>query len=227
MLGLADAEVISGSWLQWVHLDGADEPSWETGCARWHWMVEPEVRRGILVFDLPASRQPSSWAMIRHKETYAQPAILLRGERGRARDLSGCHELSHILIALLGLKIEGNEEAWCNRFAVATLAPAHVVRRAWAREGANLGRIQRHMPRLFATAATLRLGELDLTPVAVFERGVIRYAAGGELPAKESRRLAKCALRAPDGRASGDGMRAYRLPDGLDRVGVLRSTETA
>jgi len=222
MHSLDDAEVASQSFLRWTSLDGHDSPPWEIGCARWTWQDEPEIRRGVLVFDLPVSSVGTKWSWVRIGSPYMQPAIAFRGgETGRARDLNGCHELSHIVREILGIRVGCCEERWCNRFAVATLAPEHVVRRAWACEGANLGRIQRHMPRLFATAATLRIGELGLAPVVVFDLGRRRYAEGGALPARESERLYRLALASNDGRAVGDGMRAYRLPDGADRVAII------
>ena len=120
---LADAEVASQSFLRWTSLDGHDSPPWEIGCARWTWQDDPEIRRGVLVFDLPVSSVGTKWSWVKIGSPYLQPAIAFRGgETGRARDLNGCHELSHIVREILGIRIACCEERWCNRFAVATLA---------------------------------------------------------------------------------------------------------
>jgi len=218
-----DAEAFSGGVLRCAGLDGHDRPDWEEAAEAWVWQREPE-RRGILVYDLPASPLPSGWTWVRIGAEPRKPAIMIRGLTGRERDHNGGHELGHIVLAVLDLRLapDVHEERWCNRFASSLLAPADVVRRAWRRARANGERVGQHVKALRPTALALRLGEVGVASVLVTQRERVIYTAGpGLIPANDVRPLVRLALRA--GRADGDGLRAYRLSDGVDRVAVLRA----
>ena len=126
------------------------------------------------------------------------------------------------MIATLALDLAPgvHEERWSNRFSAAWHAPAELVRRAWVRSrasGERVGSIIRTLP---PTSLALRLGEVGCASVAVLRRERVLYMAGPlVLPANDIAPLARIALRV--GRAEGDGLRAFRLADGADRVAVM------
>jgi hypothetical protein len=218
-----DAECFSDALLRCASIDGHNAPSWEIAAARWRWQAEPE-RVGVLVYDLPASAQPSGWDWVRWGAMSCRmPAIMLRGlRRGRARDFAGGHELGHIVRCLLDVHLadDVHAERWCNRFAASLLAPAATVRSAWRRARASGERVGRFISALNPTALALRLGETGCASVSILQRSKLLYAVGPMLlPANDIAPLVRLALR--DGRADGGGMRAYRLSDGAERVAVM------
>ncbi len=225
MADLDDAEHEALILLRSVALDGHDSPPIEIACSRYRWTDPRDGAEsvGVSLFDLPASSEGTCYRWTRHpKRPERHPAILLRGESpGRARLLAIAHELAHIHEEQRGLTLTVDRERWANRMGVAMLAPDYAVRRAWRAAGDHLGRLQRHLPHLLPTAALLRVGELGLASIVVYQGGRRRYSEGLSLPANDVARLVRFALR--DGKAEGDGMRAYRLPDGPQRVGVLRA----
>lgn len=219
---LDDADEFAAALARQTCLDGHDAPPIETALARWRWQTDPE-RIGVLVYDLPRSAAGTGWAWVRIGTEHRRPAIMLRkGEKGNERRGAIGHETGHIVIATLALDLAPgvHEERWCNRFSAAWHAPAALVRRAWQRSrssGERVGSIIRTLP---PTSLALRLGEVGCASVAVLRRERVLYTAGPlVLPANDIAPLARIALRV--GRAEGDGLRAFRLSDGAERVAVM------
>ncbi len=221
-IGYEDADHFANALARQTCLDGHPCPPIDVALSRWTWQTDPE-RSGVVIYDLPSRVLSTGWEWVRHGAPYRRPAIILRGsEKGRARAFAIGHEGGHIMVAVLGLELADGvlEERWCNRFSAAWHAPADLVRQVWRRARANGERLGRYIRSLPPTALALRLGEVGVASVSIVQRAKLLYAAGPMLlPANDVSPLARLALR--EGRAEGDGLRAYRLSDGAERVAVM------
>lgn len=209
MITLEDAEVFAHRELVAARLDGHDAPPWDLLLAR----------RGVLVAefgDASPIRGDGTHGTLR-----GQPVVYvheLLGQRGRA--FVALHEYAHHLVEAERLELACPLERFCNRFAASALCPRPTVMRAWRSGRGDLLAAYSCCTTVEGTTFALRLAEVGIAPVRLFELDRERYVEPPETPSLPGLRRVVAAARR-EGFAEAPGARAWRLPDTPSRVAVL------
>jgi len=207
---LADAEALAQRELRLACLDGHDAPPWRTLLSR----------RGVRVarYDSRSPIYRASGVGAPGLVNGTRTAYVWDGLNERDTAYTACHEWCHLIVSGDGLELACPLEAFCNRFAAAVLTPADSARRAWKAAPRDLLAMHALRPQTSASVLTMRVGELGLAPIALYDRKAPRYFVG----VQRSRALDRLVAEARrEGYAANDCGRAWRLPDNEARVGVL------
>lgn len=207
---LDDAEPIAQRELRLAHLDGHDSPPWRTLLAR----------RGVRVARFGTSSPIYRRSGVgTHGLVKDQPtAYVWDGLNEHDTAYTACHEWGHLLVAD-GLELACPMEAFCNRFAAAVLTPADSAQRAWRKAPRDLLALHALRPQTSTSVLTMRIGELGLSAIALYDRKRIRYAIGVQQVPRGVGKLVELARR--EGFAENENGRAWVLPDNEARVSVL------
>lgn len=209
MIELDDAEVFAARELRLARLDGHPTPDWQI-------VIQ---RRGILVATF-GKDSPVRGAGT-HGTVRGQPVVYVnRALTTRAMAFVGLHEYGHVIVERERLNLGCHLERFCNRFASAVLLPPASVREAWRESGGDLLRYAAARSTATTTTASLRLGEVGLARVCLFEGRRLRYAL--PTPPRDLDDVAGLARAArAEGFAMGAPGRAWVLPDDRSRVAVV------
>lgn len=208
---LDDAEAFANRELRRVCLDGHDAPPWRIGLQR----------LGVrLMFFGNDSPMRCAGQVGRHGVLNDRPLVYVwDGMIERDQALTAWHEYMHHVIVAERLELECHAERFCTRFAAAMVAPADSMRRAWRQSGGDLIKLAELRPAASASVLTLRVGDLEIAPVALFDRRGARHVVPSQPVPRGLGKLVDLARR--EGRAESALGRAWRLPDDTSRVGVL------
>lgn len=197
---MEDAEAVAGAVLRDVRLDGAERPCPRLVARRWK----------IGVYFAPRSVR---WSEIAERtRVRGEDRIYIRtglSPQFQAHVLG--HEIGHVAVARLGLRLD-DEEAFCNHFGGALIAPEPAVWRTW-RSCERVDQMVAEWPEVTPTCIALRVGEVRCADVWIVERGAVLYARGR---ARSARPIVKAARGARHPELS-----ACRLSDGSSRVAVV------
>lgn len=207
---LDDAEAFAQRNLRIAALDGHDSPPWRIALAR----------LGVR-FATFGARSPiyARSGVGTHGTINGAPVVYVYdGMCDRDTALTAWHEHGHHMIFAEGLVLTCHAEAFCTRYAAAMLAPADSMRRAW-QQTRDLLELHALRPATSASVLLLRLGDLELAPVALYDRKGPRRA----IPAQTMPRGVGCLvdLARRGGFAENENGRAWRLLDDAARVGVV------
>lgn len=208
MLDLADAEHIAAEELRLAEMDGHDEPPFDLLLHR----------RGILLAEY-GSDSPIR-GIGTHGRLKGRPVVYVHEclDR-RARAFVALHEMAHTIVEDRRLDLACSLERWCNRFAASILCPGPTVRRTWRDTRGDLLAALAMRPAVTGSTFALRVGEVDIAPVVVFDRSRARYAEPDIANPDAIRKLAATARK--EAFAEDDVARAWRLPDATHRVAVV------
>lgn len=207
-----DADALADAFARRTRMDGVARPNVRVAARRAGYQIlraPPRVRWG----------EPAQWARVgTERRIYLNPRA---DDAGLAHPIA--HECAHCLLDELGLRVDGDIERWCHRFAAAFLCPGVAARRVWRRAGGDLDAFLgawRHVP---GTAVALRVQEAVGLPTFVLVGSTPRYPPH-DVPL-EVVRAASTALR--KGRVVGPGLQAIRLRDEPRRVAVVVEADAA
>lgn len=211
MVNLDDAEVFAQRELQRAALDGHDAPPWRILLARL------SVQLATFGDGAPMRR---AGHVGRFGVVGGAPTVYVwSGMSERDQALTAWHEYAHHIVVAERLALGCHVERWCTRFAAAMVAPADSVQRAWRACGRNLLRLAEMRPATSSSVLLLRLGDLELAPVALYDSKGPRHVRPEQRLARGITRVVEMAKR--EGFAENELASAWRLPDASSRVGVL------
>lgn len=209
LVTLDDADPLSEALLKLAREDGAERPN-----------VPLVARR----FGVPVLRAPPSSSRLWRDRAETIPVgdelrIYLRADVSpeQKSQIIG-HELGHVAIRRWGLRVDGDEERWCQRFASALLLPRATVTCGWRATGGDLALLLARWADVPPTAVLLRVPEALGLATWIVQGSRARYTYG-PAPTRAVFNAANDARRA--GTARVDGLRAVRLADGRHRAGVI------
>jgi hypothetical protein len=209
-INLDDAEAFAQRNLRIAALDGHDSPPWRTGLSRLGVRLATYDARSPIY----ARSGVGTFGIVNDAPT----VYVFDGMCDQDMALTAWHEHSHHMIRSEGLVLACHAEAFCTRYAAAMLAPADSVRRAW-KQTRDLVELHALRPATSASVILLRIGDLELAPVALYDRKGPRRAMPDRPMPRGIGKLVDLARR--EGFAQNENGRAWRLPDNTSRVGVV------